>query len=172
MKDTVRWMLIFGVILLLASVPQNVLLGQDEQQPNQTETQPDQDQSQSAEPAQDQTQTKSVQPIAGLEQEGKLKAVDPDKKIFLIVDANDKEMLFHYDDQTEVAGQAEGVQGLTGSGGTWLRIQYRAEGENAIAEKIEQIDHEESAAPSEAQPPGEENDPAPPEVPSQEYPRL
>jgi hypothetical protein len=172
MKDTVRWMLIFGVILLLASVPQNVLLGQDEQQPNQTETQPDQDQSQSAEPAQDQTQTKSAQPIAGLEQEGKLKAVDPDKKIFLIVDANDKEMLFHYDDQTEVAGQAEGVQGLTGSGGTWLRIQYRAEGENAIAEKIEQIDHEESAAPSEAQPRGEEANPAPPEVPSQESPRF
>jgi hypothetical protein len=98
--------------------------------------------------------------------------VDPDKKIFLIVDANDKEMLFHYDDQTEVAGQAEGVQGLTGSGGTWLRIQYRAEGENAIAEKIEQIDHEESAAPSEAQPRGEEANPAPPEVPSQESPRF
>jgi hypothetical protein len=46
-------------------------------------------------------------------------------------------MLFYYNDETVVAGHEEGVQGLAGQGGTPVHIAYRAEGERAIAERIE-----------------------------------
>jgi len=175
MTNRIHWLLALGIFLFVGTIPQNVLLGQDEQpshtekQPYHSDTKSDQAESQSAEPGHDHTQ--AAQPKTGLEQEGKLKSVDSDKMIFLIVDANDKEMLFHYDDQTKVVGQTAGVQGLTGQGDTLLRIQYRAEGENAIAEKIEmterspESDEAASPAPPEVQP---QEEPGPPEAHPQE----
>lgn len=78
-----------------------------------------------------------AEPIRGLEIQGTLKAVDPDAQVFLITSANGEELLFHYDDQTEVVGQDEGVQGLSGAGETMLEIEYRAEGDMAIAERLQ-----------------------------------
>lgn len=82
-----------------------------------------------------------VQPervVSGLELEGELKAVDTDRRIILLVSDEGSEMLVRYDDQTEVVGQDD-VQGLSGRAGRQLRIQYRAEGSNAFAERIEMI---------------------------------
>jgi len=110
-KATRRWCLMFGLALTVTVIVPGVAYGQP------------------AQPA--------PQPITGLEEEGELLAVDPDKRLFLVVGDDATEMLFYYDDQTEVGGQTEGVQGLTGEAGTWLRIQYRADGERAIAERIE-----------------------------------
>jgi len=130
MKNTIRWLLAFGVMLILgAVVSQSVLFGQVE------EPAPAEEPAQVEQPGQ--ADSEPVKAIRGLEQEGELRAIDAEKSIFLLVGDDGKEMLFHYDDQTEVTGQTEGVQGLTGQSGLRLQIQYRAEGEKAIAEKIE-----------------------------------
>jgi hypothetical protein len=94
----------------------------------------------------------AVRTITGLEQDGELKAVDADRMIFLVVGPEGDEMLFHYSGDTEVVGESGGVQGLSGQGGTTLHVSYRAEGQNAIAERIELRGVGASTAPADAQP--------------------
>jgi hypothetical protein len=109
----------------------------------------------------------SAEPITGLEIEGTLKGVDPDEQIFLVTSSTGEELLFHYDDQTEVVGQDGGVQGLSGAGETMLHIEYRAEGNRAIAERLEPA----ANAPDAAEEPAE-TAPAPEELPDSEDPGL
>jgi hypothetical protein len=106
----------------------------------------------------------SAEPITGLEFDGTLKAVDAEEMILLVTSAEGEDLLFHYDDATEVVGQDD-VQGLSGEGTTMLHITYRAEGDRAIAERIEPSmadASDEAAAPEEA--------PAPETEPNSEEP--
>ena len=130
MKNPIHRLFILSVNLLLAAASGAVALGQAEPQ-----AQPQQNQASS------ESQAQPAQVITGLEAEGELKAVDTNRKIFLITSGeNMDELLFHYDDQTEVLDQSEGVEGLAGQSQTWVRIGYRAEGAQAIAETIEILD--------------------------------
>jgi hypothetical protein len=70
--------------------------------------------------------------------EGELTKVDTTAKtITLKGTAPDKDMVFSYDDQTEVVGSTGGVQGLTGKTGSSLKISYRDERGANRATKIE-----------------------------------
>lgn len=60
-------------------------------------------------------------------------------------------LLFHYDDQTEVFGDIQRIEGLSEQPNAQVRIDYRAEGNRAIAERIEVLGN-----PQEAQPEGRE----------------
>lgn len=108
----------------------------------------------------------SVEPITGLEFEGTLGAVDAEQRILLVTSAEGDELLFHYDDATEVVGQ-DSVQGLSGEGETMLRIEYRAEGSRAVAERIEAV-----ASGGESAAPQDEAPGAPGEQPTSEDPEL
>jgi hypothetical protein len=152
MKNPIPCLLLVAGVFCWSAVPQNVFA--QDQPANQPSIQTDQN------------ERNSGQVVTGLMHEGELRSVDPDKSIFLVVGAGGNEVLFHYDDQTEVVGASSGVQGLTGQSGTWLKIEYRAEGEKAIAEKIELAERDAGAgeAPSpanEPEPPANEPYPSP-----------
>lgn len=90
------------------------------------------------EPAQEPAlQEPAAEVVTGLEAEGELRAIDADQSILLVVGSDGTEMLFHVDADTQVEGESEGVQGLSGQAGTTLHIDYRAEGTRAIAESIQ-----------------------------------
>ena len=118
-----NWVLLILVVVGLVGFSAPVALGQAEQ------PQPIEGPQESG--------GQETQPITGLELEGQLKAVDVDGRFLLVTGAGGEEMLVHFDDQTQVAGPVDSPQGLTGQSGTWLHIEYRAEGQRAIAERIE-----------------------------------
>lgn len=69
---------------------------------------------------------------------GELSKVDATvKAIFVKGTEPNREMIFFYDDQTEVIGADEGVRGLTGNTGAQLKISYRDERGLNLATKIE-----------------------------------
>jgi len=68
--------------------------------------------------------------------EGRLLAVDPDSRT-LTVATNDGEMTFRYSGATEISGADVGVEGLSGSEGTHVRVHFRSD--DLMAEKIEVI---------------------------------
>ena len=69
--------------------------------------------------------------------QGTLVKVDNDAKILTARDANNKEMIFHYSDKTEVVGSEKTVQGLAGKSGTQLNITYNTERGTNNATRIE-----------------------------------
>jgi hypothetical protein len=70
--------------------------------------------------------------------QGTLIKVDPDAKTITAKDADNKEMTFHYTDQTEIVGSERNVQGLAGKSGAKLNITYKVErgGNNATRVEI------------------------------------
>lgn len=66
--------------------------------------------------------------------EGRLMAVDPDAQT-LTVATEEGELQLHYDAATEISGAEDSVEGLAGSEGTYVRVQFRSE--DLVAEKIE-----------------------------------
>lgn len=80
--------------------------------------------------------------------QGELLRVDAETKMFWIETADGKEQQFTYNDNTEVTGEAENVEGLSTHAGTRVNVEYRAEGEAAVATKIAiQPEAAEEAAP-------------------------
>jgi hypothetical protein len=59
--------------------------------------------------------------------QGTLVKVDSNAKTITAKDAENKEMVFHYTDKTEVAGSEKTVQGLAAQSGTKLNITYNVE---------------------------------------------
>jgi hypothetical protein len=59
-------------------------------------------------------------------------------------------LLFHYNDQTEVVGDIQNIAGLAGESGVRVHIQYRAEGNQAIAERIEVTNGPQETSPEDA----------------------
>jgi hypothetical protein len=71
--------------------------------------------------------------------QGTLVKVDGDVKTLTAKDANNKEMVFHYTDKTEVVGSENTVQGLAGKSGTQLNITYSVERGANNATRIEML---------------------------------
>src|SRR5215471_12473166 len=69
--------------------------------------------------------------------QGTLVKVDNDAKTLTAKDANNKEMVFHYTEKTEVVGSENSIQGLAAKAGSPLIIEYTAAGGNNIATRIE-----------------------------------
>ena len=67
---------------------------------------------------------------------GELSKVDIDAKEFTIKGSDNKEMVFSFNDATQMTG-VEGPQGLTGKSGTTLRVTYQERGGANLATKIE-----------------------------------
>jgi hypothetical protein len=70
--------------------------------------------------------------------QGTLVRVDSDAKTLTARGADNKDMVFHYTDKTEVIG-SENVQGLAGKSGTKLNITYTVERGANTAMRIEML---------------------------------
>jgi len=77
-----------------------------------------------------------AQPPA-LTAEGELLRVDLDAMTFTIKAADDNELEFRFTDETEVAGGAEGIEGLATMSGTLVHVEYQAQDSVTVATKIE-----------------------------------
>jgi hypothetical protein len=133
MKSAIRWSLALLVLLTLSTGLGTPAQGQDREPAQEQPPAP----AAPGAPAPAAPVDEAPRVVPGLHAEGELRGIDSEQRFFLVVGEEGNEMLFHYDDGTEVAGGDVGVQGLAGEGGAWLSIDYRAEGENAIAESIE-----------------------------------
>ena len=71
--------------------------------------------------------------------EGQLTKVDAAAKSISVKGTTGPEMLFNYDDKTEVIGPVSDVQGLTGTPGTALKVTYRQEKGSNWATRIEVV---------------------------------
>jgi hypothetical protein len=69
--------------------------------------------------------------------QGTLVKVDAEAKTLTVKDAQNKEMVFHYTDKTEIVGSENTIQGLAAKAGSPLNITYTAAGSNNIATRIE-----------------------------------
>src|SRR5215475_9653659 len=58
---------------------------------------------------------------------GTLTKVDTDAKTITARDAENKEMMFRYTEQTEIIGSEKTVQGLAGKPGSKLNVTYKVE---------------------------------------------
>jgi hypothetical protein len=83
-----------------------------------------------------------VQPQAQEQQavrtaEGELLRVDMDNKVFAIrSSANNQEQQFKFTDGTEIAGEGRNIQGLSAMTGATVSVEFEAEGETAVATRI------------------------------------
>jgi len=71
---------------------------------------------------------------------GQLAKVDTSTKVISVRGADQKDMLFSYNDETQVISPDKTVQGLTGKTGAQLRITYREERGANWATKIELLE--------------------------------
>ncbi len=70
--------------------------------------------------------------------EGQLVKTDASVKTITVkATAPDREVVFYYDDQTQVIGTTDGVQGLAGKDGTMLKVTYRESKGTNLATRIE-----------------------------------
>jgi hypothetical protein len=69
--------------------------------------------------------------------EGTLMKVDSDAKTLTVKDADNKEMVFHYTEQTQIVGSEKNVQGLAAKSGSKLNVSYRVERGGNNATRIE-----------------------------------
>ena len=67
---------------------------------------------------------------------GQLAKVDDKAKEITLKGTDNKEMMFTWDDKTQITG-VEGPQGLTGKTGSNLKVSYREAGGKNLATKIE-----------------------------------
>ncbi len=76
--------------------------------------------------------------LAPMTFEGELSKIDVQAKTIMVKStAPEKEMVFAYDEKTEVVGSETGIQGLMGNSGARLKISYREEKGTNQATKIE-----------------------------------
>ena len=68
---------------------------------------------------------------------GELAKVDVAAKQITIKGADNKEMVFTYNDATQMSGVEGGAQGLTGKSGATLRVTYQERGGSNLASRIE-----------------------------------
>ena len=97
---------------------------------------------QPATPAAPQAPTAPGAPAAQAEKtfSGQLSKVDTAAKTITVKGADQKEMAFSYNDETQVMSPEKTVQGLTGKTGSQLRISYREERGANWASKIELLE--------------------------------
>jgi|SRR5688572_5448968 len=68
---------------------------------------------------------------------GELAKVDVAMKEITIKGPDNKDMVFTYNDATQMTGLEGGAQGLTGKAGTLLRVTYQERGGANLASRIE-----------------------------------
>ena len=71
---------------------------------------------------------------------GQLSKVDTSAKLIAVKGPDQKDMMFNYNDDTQVISPDKTVQGLTGKTGAQLRISYHEERGANLATKIELIE--------------------------------
>jgi hypothetical protein len=71
---------------------------------------------------------------------GQLLNVDTKAKLISVRGPDQKEIIFNYNDDTQVISPDKTVQGLTGKAGVQLRISYREERGINLATRIELIE--------------------------------
>ena len=71
---------------------------------------------------------------------GQLSKVDTSAKLIAVKGPDQKDMMFNYNDDTQVVSPDKTVQGLSGKTGAQLRISYREERGSNIATKIELLE--------------------------------
>jgi hypothetical protein len=71
---------------------------------------------------------------------GQLSKVDTAAKLIAVKGPDQKDMIFNYNDDTQVVSPDKTVQGLSGKTGAQLRISYREERGSNMATKIELIE--------------------------------
>ena len=88
-----------------------------------------------------------AQPVIGQERaaeakvfEGQLTKVDADAKSISVKGATGPEMVFNYDEQTQVIGPDKTIQGLAGKSGTPLKVSYREDKGSNWATRIEVVE--------------------------------
>ena len=72
--------------------------------------------------------------------EGQLTKVDATAKAISVKPATGPEMLFMWDDHTQVVGPEKDIQGLAGKTGTPLKVSYRQEKGVNLATRIEIVE--------------------------------
>jgi hypothetical protein len=126
-------------ILTVTLVSGPVAAQEQEQAPDEVQVQQSQPQASEAQASQE---------AEAMTAQGELLRVDAETKMFWIETADGNEQQFTYNDNTEVTGEAENVEGLSTHAGTRVNVEYRAEGEAAVATKIAiQPEAAEEAAP-------------------------
>jgi len=83
--------------------------------------------------------------------EGELLRVDAEAKQFWVRSA-DGEKQFSFNDETEITGEDQNVEGLATMTGTRVKVDYKAEGTTAVATKIAIQARTELPAPTSPQP--------------------
>jgi len=73
---------------------------------------------------------------------GQLAKVDTAARSIAVKGADNKEMMFSYDDKTQVIGPEKTVQGLAGKTGTPVRVSFREEKGQNLATRIEVVTKE------------------------------
>lgn len=68
---------------------------------------------------------------------GTLMSVDPDAQTFVVQDAGGNQVTFHYNDQTQVAGSDQSIEGLASQSGTQVTVTFQNQESNRMATKIE-----------------------------------
>jgi Cu/Ag efflux protein CusF len=68
---------------------------------------------------------------------GELSKVDVDKKEITIKGSDNKEMVFTWNDATQITGIEDGAQGLTGKPGATLKVTYQEKDGANLASRIE-----------------------------------
>jgi len=71
---------------------------------------------------------------------GQLSKVDTAARLIAVKGPDQKDMMFNYNDDTQVISPDKTVQGLSGKSGAQLRISYREERGSNMATKIELIE--------------------------------
>jgi hypothetical protein len=114
----------FGVALTAALV--SIPVAYSQQAPNPAERQ------QTPSPADRATAEKTFS--------GQLSKVDTSAKLIAVKGPDQKDMMFNYNDDTQVISPDKTVQGLSGKTGAQLRISYREERGSNMATKIELLE--------------------------------
>ncbi len=68
---------------------------------------------------------------------GTLMSVDTDAQTFVVQDAGGNQVTFHYNDQTQVAGSDQTIEGLASQSGTQVTVTFQEQESNRMATKIE-----------------------------------
>jgi hypothetical protein len=71
---------------------------------------------------------------------GQLSKVDTGAKLIAVKGPDQKDMMFNYNDDTQVISPDKTVQGLSGKTGAQLRISYHEERGSNLATKIELVE--------------------------------
>ncbi len=69
--------------------------------------------------------------------QGTLLEIDSDSKTLTAKGADNKEIMFHYTENTEIVGSENGVQGLAGKSGSDLSVTYNVDQGTNKATRIE-----------------------------------